>query len=98
VSTNPARIMGLAPAKGEIRVGADADLVIFDLEQEITLDEKNLHQHVDYTPFAGMHIQGWPETVLVRGRMTVAGGTLLSARGDGAFVYRQTSTLNGHLP
>ncbi len=98
VSTNPARIMGLAPAKGEIRVGADADLVIFDLEQEITLDEKNLHQHVDYTPFAGMHIQGWPETVLVRGRKTVAGGTLLAARGDGAFVFRQTSTLNGHLP
>jgi dihydropyrimidinase len=88
VSTNPARIMGLAPAKGDIRVGADADLIILDPAREVSLDEKNLHQHVDYTPFAGMNIRGWPETVLVRGRVVIEGGTLRAARGSGIFARR----------
>jgi len=69
-------------------VGADADLIILDPDREVSLDEKNLHQHVDYTPFAGMNIRGWPETVLVRGRVVIEGGTLRAARGSGIFARR----------
>ena len=88
VAANPARIMGLSPAKGEIAVGADADLTILDPDKRLTLDCGTLHQQVDYTPFAGLAVQGWPETVLIRGQVVVEAGRLRAAPGSGGFVAR----------
>ncbi|HHD56090.1 MAG TPA: dihydropyrimidinase [Desulfobulbaceae bacterium] len=88
-AANPARILGLAPQKGEITVGADADLMVLDPRQEKTLCPSCLHQQVDYTPFAGMTIQGWPTTVMQRGRVVIENENLKATRGTGSFVERK---------
>lgn len=89
VSTNPARIMGLAPQKGNIATGADADLMILDPTAEKTISREILHQHVDYSPFAGMKVTGWPRTVILRGRTIVHKEKISVAKGFGNFVNRK---------
>ncbi len=90
-ATNPARIMGLAPAKGDIAVGCDADILILDPAQEKRVEPETLHQHVDYTPFAGMQLRGWPRTVLLRGELLLEDGHLRGNRGRGKFIKRRFS-------
>ena len=94
ISTNPARIMGLAPQKGAIATGADADLMILDPTAEKTISHERLHQHVDYTPFAGMKVTGWPRTVILRGRTLIHKEKMSVAKGFGNFVNR---TIKGCL-
>tara|TARA_R110002110_G_scaffold85816_2_gene223485 strand:+ start:69182 stop:70636 length:1455 start_codon:yes stop_codon:yes gene_type:complete len=85
-STNAARIYGLYPRKGTIAVGADADIAIWDPEKRVTITNDMLHHNVDYTPFEGMHVQGWPITTLSRGRVICEDGELLSGTDHGQFL------------
>ena len=98
IAANPAGIMGLAPKKGAIAVGADADLMLLDpaLKKEASAD--SLHQQVDYTPFAGMMIQGWPRVVMQRGRVIMENEQLKAARGAGSFVERNIDQNSRALP
>ena len=86
----PARLFGL-PQKGRIVEGADADLVIFDPEKRVTLDHRRLHQHVDYTPYEGMELVGYPETTLLRGKVIVRDGEYVGEAGQGRFLKRGLS-------
>ena len=88
-ATNPAKIMGLAPHKGDLAIGGDADMIILDPRVKKTISSPLLHQHVDYTPFAGMEIQGWPTTVIQRGQIVIKDKQLKIARGAGSFVQRK---------
>jgi len=74
-SANFARLIGASPRKGTIAVGSDADLVMIDLEKEVTIDADVLNGHSDYTPYEGMVMRGWP-------RMTIAGGHVLYEDGE----------------
>lgn len=69
LSTNTARMFGLSN-KGEIAVGKDADIVIFDPDQKFTITQKKLHMNVDYTPFEGLEVTGMPSVVYSRGLKT----------------------------
>jgi dihydropyrimidinase len=91
-ATNNAKIYGLHPRKGTIAVGADADIAIWDPERRVTIRNENLHHNVDYTPFEGMEVQGWPETVLSRGEVVVEAGKLLGAPGRGRYLEQKTSS------
>ncbi|MDY7078361.1 MAG: dihydropyrimidinase [Chloroflexota bacterium] len=87
--TNPARIFGLH-RKGQVAPGFDADLVIWDPNQWMTLQAgKTLHERVDWSPYEGMHIRGWPRDVLSRGRVVVRDGEFVGERGWGRFVARK---------
>lgn len=88
VATNPAKLMGLYPRKGALRKGSDADIVIFDPDRHVTIRNKILHQRVDYTPYEGMRVTGWPETIMVRGRIVADKGRLLARKGYGRFIPR----------
>jgi len=88
VSSNPARIMGLSPQKGSLEIGSDADLMILDPVEERIISTETLHQHVDYTPFAGMTVKGWPKTVMLRGEILVRDGNLLASKGFGQYIKR----------
>ena len=85
-STNAARLYGLYPRKGTIAIGSDADLAIWDPEREVTVTWDDLYDNVEYTPYEGRRIRGWPVTVLSRGRRVVDGGELLVERGSGEFL------------
>jgi len=85
-ATNAAKLYGLFPRKGTIAVGADADIVIWDPDREVTVTYDLLHDQVGYTPYEGRQLTGWPETVLSRGRIVVQDGALNAERGSGAFL------------
>lgn len=86
---NPARIFGLR-RKGQIAPGFDADLAIFDPDRQVTLQAgRTLHERVDWSPYEGMRVQGWPRDVLSRGRVVVRDGQFVGELGWGRFVHRQ---------
>lgn len=92
VSTAPAKLFGLYPRKGAIAVGSDADLVVFDPQEEQVISAKTHHMRVDYSMFEGTRVQGVPKTVLSRGRAVVENGQFVGRAGTGQFVRRQTYT------
>ena len=89
VSTNPARAAGLFPRKGSLTVGSDADLVIWD-EAPRTITYSDLHDAVGYTPYEGIAVDGWPETVIAGGEVVVAPGVDRTRQGRGRLVRRST--------
>jgi dihydropyrimidinase len=88
-STRAAKIFGMFPQKGSISIGADADLVIWDADREVTIESAKLHDNVGYTPYEGRKVRGWPLTVLSRGRVVVDKAELQVERGSGEFVARE---------
>ena len=78
--TAPARLFGLAN-KGYLAPGFEADLVVFDPQAEVVLSVESLHERVDWTPYEGMRLQGWPRHVLSRGRVVVRDGTFVGQLG-----------------
>jgi len=67
LSTGTARMFGLAE-KGEVTVGKDADIVVFDPKQKFTISQSRLHMNVDYTPWEGWEMTGMPSAVYSRGK------------------------------
>src|SRR5699024_684135 len=59
-ATNPAKLYGLYPQKGSIVVGGDADFVLWDPKRKVTIANELLHHDVDYTPYEGIEVTGWP--------------------------------------
>ncbi|MDI7247467.1 MAG: dihydropyrimidinase [Bacillota bacterium] len=86
LSHNPARLFGIYPRKGAVAPGADADIVIFDPGCARAISAADLHSNAGYTPYEGMKVQGWPRTVMVRGRVVFAGDQFVGTPGWGRFV------------
>jgi dihydroorotase-like cyclic amidohydrolase len=76
VSTNPARAFGLAPRKGAVAIGADADLAIVDMNATHAVTAERLLSAQEYTPFEGMELTGWPVQTLLRGRVVLRDGAV----------------------
>jgi dihydroorotase-like cyclic amidohydrolase len=91
LSENPAKIFGLYPEKGAIRKGADADLVLFDPNQAITLQAANLHSGAGYTPFEGRTCLGKLVLTMQRGRIVVEDGVLKQKPGAAKFLPTKIS-------
>jgi dihydropyrimidinase len=87
-ATNAARLYGMHPRKGTICIGADADIAIWDPAETRTISVQNQHDAMDYSPFEGWEVTGWPVAVLSRGRRIVEGGRLIAEPGSGQFVAR----------
>jgi len=87
-ASEPARIYGLAPRKGTIAVGSDADLVIWDPARKTQITDTTTHDNSGYTAYAGKEIEGWPSHVVRRGALIVEGGKLAAAPGSGQFLPR----------
>lgn len=87
-STAAAKLFGLFPRKGTIAVGSDADIVIFDPNQEMTISSATHHMNVDYSAYEGMKVMGVTNTVLSRGRVVIEDGEYKGNPGDGEFLRR----------
>jgi dihydropyrimidinase len=92
-ATNPAKLYGLYPRKGTISIGSDADLVIWNTEQRVTITNEMLHHNVDYTPYENMAIQGYPEITLSRGEIVWQQGQVKAISGRGQFLACGLSSL-----
>ena len=85
-ATTAARLYGLYPKKGTIAVGSDADIAIWDPDREVTISVDMLHDNVDYTPYEGFRVQGWPVTTLSRGEVVWDDGEVRGVPGRGRFL------------
>ncbi|MGI5835689.1 MAG: dihydropyrimidinase [Chloroflexota bacterium] len=90
----PARVFGLAPRKGTITVGADADLVIFDPDIEWKVEAKELHSQAGYTPYEGWSVRGKVISTIVRGQVVMKDGELLKSPGYGSYLPRDVQRQN----
>jgi dihydropyrimidinase len=92
LSTGTARMFGLKD-KGEIAVGKDADIVVFDPDQKFTITQPKLHMNVDYTPYEGMEVTGMPHSVYSRGNKVAEWRDdhveFVGTVGSGRFVKRE---------
>jgi dihydropyrimidinase len=89
-STAAAKIFGLFPRKGTIAVGSDADVVIFDPNEEMTISAASHHMAVDYSCYEGWKVRGVTKTVLSRGQVVIEDGKFVGKAGAGQFLKRGT--------
>jgi dihydropyrimidinase len=89
VSTAPARIFGMYPKKGVLAAGSDADLVLWDPNEEHTISAATHHMRVDYSMFEGFHVRGNARDVYSRGELIVSGGKFIAKPGRGNYLRRE---------
>jgi allantoinase len=82
----PAARYGLAPRKGAIAEGADADLVFLDPSERWRIDERELICHAGWSPYHGRDVTGRVKQVLVRGATVFADGEVGARAGSGCVV------------
>lgn len=91
-STQAARTFGMYPRKGEIAVGSDADLVIYDPSYESPFCQADSLSQVDYCGYEGMERRGRAELVLLRGRVVAREGQYVGDDAGGREIQRDFST------
>jgi len=79
-SEGPAKVWGLYPRKGTIRLGSDADLTVVDLEADDVIDEDQLHGKNNVTPFHGRATKGRAVATILRGQIVMRDGELTGVR------------------
>ncbi len=86
-ATNPAKLFGL-PGKGSIAPGMDADLVLWDATRKTTITNAHMQHIIDYTPYEGMEVTGWPVSTIRRGEVVMKDDKVLAQPGSGKFLAR----------
>lgn len=80
MSEAPAALAGLSGRKGRIAPGCDADLVLWNPDEEFTVEASRLQQRHKLTPYAGRRLRGTVRTTFVRGQRVWDSGALVEAR------------------
>jgi dihydroorotase-like cyclic amidohydrolase len=89
VSRNPARVMGLAPKKGTIQPGADADLVLLDMAASWVVEKSDLATDAGFSIYEGQRMACRVTHTLSRGLFVLRDGALQDAAiGAGRFLPR----------
>jgi dihydropyrimidinase len=88
LSENPARIFGLYPRKGAIRPGADADLLIIDPNEDMTIRATDHRGRAGWTLYEGWKVHGRRWMTLLRGRVVLYQGKLEQEPGYGRYLAR----------
>jgi dihydropyrimidinase len=88
----PARVFGLWPAKGNLRPGADADVVVWNPTRRQSLAASALHMAVDHSPYEDVTVAGWPELVIARGDVVARDGAYVGDPARGRYVARLPAT------
>ena len=80
-----ASVFGLAQ-KGAIVPGADADLVLVDLDIANVVKGEAMQSTAKYSPFEGVSLRGWPVWTMVRGAIVARDGRVVGKAGTGRYV------------
>jgi dihydroorotase len=81
-STAPAKVFHLAD-KGRLEVGADADVVIVDLDEEMEIRDEMVLSKCGWTPYAGRNVRGVVKTTISRGEIVFDNGQVIGLPGRG---------------
>jgi allantoinase len=84
-SRNPARIFGLYPKKGALRIGADADFVVIDQNKEERITADMMESKCGWTLYEGMTMKGAPVMTFIRGVQVFDKGIVPVRPGLGRF-------------
>ena len=80
----PAERYGLAPAKGAIRVGADADMVLIDPNATWRVERADIISKAGWSPFEGRTFRGRPIATYLRGEEIARDGSVTSCEAGGS--------------
>lgn len=89
IATSPAQLFGLAPRKGSLTPGSDADIVLFDPTAQWTMGVDTLHMGADWSAYEGIDIAGKIVRVYARGELIIDGDECVAERGRGRYLHRK---------
>lgn len=87
-STNIAKVYGCYPQKGIIAPGSDADIVLVDMDKEVTLSKDVLHNNISYCLHDGLKVKGYPVMTIAKGNIIVEDNEFKGKKGNGEFIKR----------
>jgi allantoinase len=80
LSRRPAQLLGeYSRNKGELKSGFDADLVIWDPDQEFIVKTEELHHKNKISPYSGLTLSGVVQQTYVRGQLIYDQGRMVQA-------------------
>jgi len=74
MAEQPAWLAGCERRKGRLAAGYDADLVVFDPDDEFTVSENRLHHRHAISPYLGETLRGSVKKTYVRGKVVFDSG------------------------
>ena len=86
VSLNPAKIFGWFPKKGTLQKGADADIVLVDLNKSRVVRWKELGHWSDFSAYEGWRLKGWPVMTIQGGQVAFENGEIVVEEGSGGYL------------
>ena len=91
-AARPAALHGLAPRKGAIRVGADADLLMLE-RANYTFDEATIQDRPEmrWSPYHGRPMRARVAATVLRGHIIWDGTQILAKPGTGRFLRRAST-------
>jgi dihydroorotase len=88
-SSAPAKLTGYYGQKGAIQIGADADLVVLDMDHEEVLRADHSHYRCGWMPSEDFPTKGRPVTTVLRGRVIMQDGNVTAEAGSGRLLRPQ---------
>lgn len=95
-STQPAKIFGLYPQKGEIAVGSDADIVIWNPKSESIISAKTHYSLADMCIYEGFNVKGSTQHVIVKGNIVIENGKQTAVLPIGNLLRRKVQGKTNH--
>ena len=86
LSEAPARMLGIFPKKGALLPGSDADLVLVDIDREMTLTDEGLYTKVGWTPYLGWKVKGYVAMTMLRGTVVARDREIVGQPGYGQYI------------
>jgi dihydroorotase len=80
---NPAKAWDAFPTKGVLQPGADADIVMLDMNIERKIDQGSLFSKSKISPWHGRRITAAPVLTIVRGKVVMRDGQIVASPGWG---------------